>query len=546
MESETGLVTRIVVTVAFAILLLIISWIFVRLLRRGMRSLISSTGIADASVPQALVALGVVVWLFPDVLFAIWSIVIAILRTLLIDLPGIAVVSLSKSSCATVEECLEKAVPGFVTGITELGQLLVFRSGLAGLDVVRLVLAAAILAVMLVILRSLSIGSDQSAGQTISRLYGNVKRTVGMIDAATRSSIALTAVITIAAYLAISAVAAVSLFNPGKINEDLTRDRLDKELSTTQVLDQVGKNKFSERFPPEPTYSFAEKLPTEASGYARALASEIDSQGAQIVQSYSELRSNIYSEQDNLKNSALAQYEIRNIGRLPGREQANHYLALTNWYFKAMQSMFGNLHQCLAAARFYRSTAQRVFAQSSRAATDLQIDYFRDIFDARNRVEDTCRPTDWATQLPDRESFGQYLGPVGTAAGWILATESEPIALIIGLVGFGLFGALVSEFVRGGRDAKLKPNLFSVICIGGSAAIVVFLAAYGGIAVVAEVESAPNPYVLFVTCLVGAVFGEDIWQWARERFVPHTNGEGKQEAEPEPQKENNGQPAELG
>jgi hypothetical protein len=32
----------------------------------------------------------------------------------------------------------------------------------------------------------------------------------------------------------------------------------------------------------------------------------------------------------------------------------------------------------------------------------------------------------------------------------------------------------------------------------------------------------PNPYVVFVTCLVGAAFGDDIWSWARKNVLSWT------------------------
>ena len=36
----------------------------------------------------------------------------------------------------------------------------------------------------------------------------------------------------------------------------------------------------------------------------------------------------------------------------------------------------------------------------------------------------------------------EQLGPIGTAAAWLLRTENTELALIIGLLGFGFFGAL--------------------------------------------------------------------------------------------------------
>ena len=54
----------------------------------------------------------------------------------------------------------------------------------------------------------------------------------------------------------------------------------------------------------------------------------------------------------------------------------------------------------------------------------------------------------------------------------------------------------------------------------------VFLGSY---AILGDQTSEPNPYIVFVTCLVGAVFSEDIWSWARERFLPKKEAEAKKE-----------------
>jgi len=121
---------------------------------------------------------------------------------------------------------------------------------------------------------------------------------------------------------------------------------------------------------------------------------------------------------------------------------------------------------------------------------------------------------------PDRSDFGYTLGIVGDLSIWLLRTESMPLALITGLIGFGLFGALVSTFVRVPTGQATQLDLFGVVWRGISAAIVVFLAAYSGIAIVSQTSGDPNPYVVFVTCLVGAVFGDDVWLWAKSKFLP--------------------------
>jgi hypothetical protein len=67
---------------------------------------------------------------------------------------------------------------------------------------------------------------------------------------------------------------------------------------------------------------------------------------------------------------------------------------------------------------------------------------------------------------------------------------------------------------------------------------VVFLAAYGGLAVLAGGSSSdPNPYVLFVTCLVGAVYSEAVWRWARTKLVLKEEAAKAQEEARKPNEE---------
>ncbi|CAA9316179.1 MAG: hypothetical protein AVDCRST_MAG89-1412 [uncultured Gemmatimonadetes bacterium] len=178
-------------------------------------------------------------------------------------------------------------------------------------------------------------------------------------------------------------------------------------------------------------------------------------------------------------------------------------------------------------------------------------------------AEHSARPP---RPLPAR---GEELGPFRYVSGWLLKTGSMPLTLIVGMLGFGLLGAAASTFVReqtrrerresawirrwqreyakrprsdsrkeAAADAAAKAdaatpdrpsqplvlNLPSVVIRGGSAAIVVFLGIMGGLSVLTQ-EAEPNPYALLFTCLVGAVFSENVWTWAERRFGLNLGGE---------------------
>jgi hypothetical protein len=99
------------------------------------------------------------------------------------------------------------------------------------------------------------------------------------------------------------------------------------------------------------------------------------------------------------------------------------------------------------------------------------------------------------------------------------------------MLGFGLLGSAIATFVRGGErgQVSLAAEVTSVLVRGLSAAVVVFLAVKGGLAIFSASENEPNAYVVFLTCLVGAVFSEDVWNWAHSKFLDNLSSKSTQE-----------------
>jgi hypothetical protein len=139
--------------------------------------------------------------------------------------------------------------------------------------------------------------------------------------------------------------------------------------------------------------------------------------------------------------------------------------------------------------------------------------------------------------LPQRRGPSDSLGLFGRMAKWLLATESRDLALITGLLGFGFFGALAASFIRqtAAQPGQVLPPagwILPALIRGVAAAVLVFLAVVGGLAVFTQAgpEPAPNPYAVFFACFIAAVFSEDVWKWAREHGAtgqPHLEPEGK-------------------
>lgn len=103
----------------------------------------------------------------------------------------------------------------------------------------------------------------------------------------------------------------------------------------------------------------------------------------------------------------------------------------------------------------------------------------------------------------------------------IAQSKNVDVLLVCGMLGFGLLGAAIAIFITGtGQDNVLTSyNLVQVIVRGFSAAIVVYLALRGGVALISNNSGDPNPMALFLFCFIGAVFSDRIWGWARVRIA---------------------------
>lgn len=152
----------------------------------------------------------------------------------------------------------------------------------------------------------------------------------------------------------------------------------------------------------------------------------------------------------------------------------------------------------------------------------------------------------WGPQ-PKEPVPGTDWGWLGKSASWLIMPNAPDLILIIGMFGFGMLGAAISCFVNiapGKRKLPLIEDLHIVIIRGFSAAIVIFLATKGGIAIINNGSNNPNPHVLFFTCLVGAVFSERIWDWAKRQLVLKTDT-GTEKEETDTYKKMSSHPAAL-
>jgi hypothetical protein len=266
---------------------------------------------------------------------------------------------------------------------------------------------------------------------------------------------------------------------------------------------------------------------------------------------------------NNARQLAQSAYVVADTTRRL-REQRTYYHRLQRWYLEAQMDLQGEYDESWLILRRLHGRTEGWSTALAGYLTGAAPDSAQ--FQQLRREATRLRAEEWLlaehpprqlAKLPDR---GAGLGPFQYVSGWLLKTDSMPLTLIVGMVGFGLLGAAASTFVReqtrrerrearrlrrlekqmmrrGMRDPHLtdemrKPgdgsqpihpvqplvlNLPSVVIRGGSAAIVVFLGLMGGLSVLTQ-EADPNPYALLFTCLAGAVFSEKVWSWAEKRF----------------------------
>jgi hypothetical protein len=246
---------------------------------------------------------------------------------------------------------------------------------------------------------------------------------------------------------------------------------------------------------------------------------------------------NVKQEIRKKADSAETEYEISSASRKGNRETVEHFLALTAWLRDYVGSAERQVNSCVQSIEKYDKTMNTllVLIMGDQAtspdlvsSSDSLIASLQNMDTLRNEASSSCSAVSLISiaPLPLRPELGNYLGPFQFVASWLLRTESLPLTLITGLIGFGLLGAACSSFVRERLEANdhtrtsgpLITDLPKVIVIGLSAAILAFLAVMGGLAVFFTTGSNPNPYALLLACLIAAVFGEDVWRWARSRL----------------------------
>jgi len=223
-----------------------------------------------------------------------------------------------------------------------------------------------------------------------------------------------------------------------------------------------------------------------------------------------------------------------------------YYYDILKWFSDTTIALQTSLSQCHdGASKLIGDSSQTL----GRLKSNLELhsdELFRGFEADSRRLYDTQREVlydncAWPNlpQTPDSPTIASGLGTIGRWTSWLIDTERMPAVIIVGLVGFSLLGATVSRAVREKDDDRPRAaftldDLLTVIAGGTTAAVVVFLAAYGGLALLGNSTGDPNAYIVFATCLIAAVYSEDVWTWARRRLLDSELHSGNRQRHSQP------------
>jgi hypothetical protein len=250
----------------------------------------------------------------------------------------------------------------------------------------------------------------------------------------------------------------------------------------------------------------------------------------------------------------LNDFEITVSGDRGTHERLVYFRSMSRWYSDQSNALVDKLSGCRASIKSldlqWRQwelglrerlplEIKKLYSTSEKGSDFL---YIWDILSRSSSWDDglvnnaytNCHVSNIPNRPPEPPRPGSEWGVFGTLTGWLLSTQSQSLALITGMLGFGLLGSAVASFVReptesageGGRSR----NLSRLVVRGVSAAVILFLAVKGGIAIFTTSEAQPNAYVLFFMCFVGAVYGEAVWEWARQGLRDRLQGDPSDDA----------------
>lgn len=514
------------VVMATVVLFLVFLMSVYRLLRWLWGRLPSSVLLIQAEQLNKTLGVLLSLALFPDVIFYAWSVVESLISFVPAFIRTLSAFPF-QNSCTTGEAaCVAELSRTLILLMGEAAGSIVGAIDLPQFPVVSFIwfLLSAVVATQIIglIHRELSTGKIPAWAASAA----------AVVPPALWQRVIFTILVLVSFYLGLSALLAIPLFQDTTRAEQITVDALAKALDQNLFKPDV----FEATNPPN-LPSLGDSSTPSTIGEARRQVFIMEFEGRkryvqELQTQWTAIRSAVLNDQNSLPDRAKTLFSA-GIEKGGGRKQtAKHYYDLLLWHQQRTQGGHETLYRCRNAATIFVATASqtldRLRALEPVAAVEPTTIADRDNGEERQQLSRSyydafvaCRLPDDSqlSKIPERPSTADMLSTVGVWTRWLLDTEQMPVVIIVGLVGFSLLGATVSRAVRLGQEkpqaALTLDDLLIVIASGTTAAVVVFLAAYGGLALLGSSGGDPNPYIVFATCLIGAVYSEDVWAWAR-------------------------------
>jgi hypothetical protein len=266
-------------------------------------------------------------------------------------------------------------------------------------------------------------------------------------------------------------------------------------------------------------------------GYARDGLSRSREARDHTLQRAVDLREKFGAQQERIVQAALRAFSTESAQPMSAQERLFFFRAIQRQVTESLGELSQGLEDCRRSlddlerdADTQATVVAYVLTQKDNAATaaaGFRANQVLGLGRLASGYERACNPSRQLTAEFIPPEAGSSWGPFGKMAHWLLRTKSFALALITGMLGFGLLGASIGAYVRSGSQQGEggEGDIARVVIRGLSAAVVLFLAVKGGLAVLTVGEQDPNAYLLFFLCLVGAVYSEDVWRWARGKFL---------------------------
>ncbi|MBT9465519.1 hypothetical protein [Hydrogenophaga sp.] len=556
LSATAARVWFVVLTVVVA---LVLFWLVWRLLRAVVVTVATGSLFGDTAAAR-LIGLGVTALLFQQATLALLSAPLIALTELLRNLPENTRAVISSlyrsgdSESIRLEAVFIRLTDLLVLIGSELARTL--DRAVQPVPLIEAALALALWALIGQLLRSVPKPSDGSSGAATQspRLLQAWRH----MTEERRWQVGLGVVFVAGGFLSITSIVAIPWLKEDKVPAGLTLESLQKALAgqslSAEELSQILPQDFAKMSSPfealeaallkspssqaaTPGVSGASAALTKAnaavedpmSGYAlEVLARTKDSRARAIGRAVAQ-RDELPPLQERVVKSALRAFETESTQPMSAQERLFFYRAIQRQVAETLVDRQQALGQCRSDVENADRDAQFLAQDAANALTASQ----EDAALRWNRVSGVSKISSLYGRACARVSVrssefvppeaGSGWGPFGKMANWLLRTKSFALALISGMLGFGLLGAAIAAYIRTGSstDARAEGGheLGRVVVRGLSAAVVLFLAVKGGLAVLAVGEQDPNAYVLFFLCLVGAVYSEDVWLWARAKFL---------------------------